>query len=535
MPRQPSKGAAMKVPHRRSFLASLLGGAVVLLGLSAPSAQALNIYVINEASNTVSAIDSHTNQIVGAPIPVGSEPLAIAITPDGSRAYVANVGSDNVSVIDTSTNRPAGPPIAVGDEPRGIAVTPDGRQVYVTNAESGTVSVIDTATNREVGNPIPIGVRPAGIAMAPDGAHAYAVNLVPRTVSVIDTRTRSVTQSVPVEETPFSIAITPDGRKLFVANTNSNTVSVINTQADPMFARPIAVGAHPEGLAVTPNEGSLYVSNFDAGTVSVIDIGAERVIGDPIGGGPTPVGIAFNPGGTRAYVVNFTPGTVSVLDVATRRTIGPPIKVGEQPANIAIGPNLAPAGAFSTLRARPGVPVGLDASASKDSDGGSIVSYAWDFGDRATGSFATPRIGHVYRALGTYQATLTVTDDEGCSTAPVLVGRVTLCKGSALAQTTKTVRVAYPGVRVRCPRQARPKGCVFKLQAVAKASPRRRAKAQSAVATARVKAGRSAIVSLKAKPAFRKKLALAKRVLVKRTLIAGGARRTVFTKLKIVQ
>ena len=295
------------------------------------------------------------------------------------------------------------------------------------------------------------------------------------------------------------------------------------------------MGARPEGLAVTPDEGSLYVSNFDAGTVSVVDIGAERVIGDPIGGGPTPVGVAFDPGGTRAYVVNFTPGTVSVLDVATRRTIGPPIKVGEHPLNIAIGPNLAPVGAFSALRARPGVPVGFDASASKDSDGGSIGSYAWDFGDRTTGSFDTPRIGHVYRAPGTYQATLAVTDDEGCSTAPVLAVRVTLCKGSALAQTTRTVRVAYPGVRVRCPRQARPRGCVFKLQAVAGASRKRKAKAQSAVATARVRAGRSAIVSLKAKPAFRRKLALATRVLVKRTLIAGGERHTVVTKLRIVQ
>ncbi|MDH5632311.1 MAG: S8 family serine peptidase [Gammaproteobacteria bacterium] len=52
----------------------------------------------------------------------------------------------------------------------------------------------------------------------------------------------------------------------------------------------------------------------------------------------------------------------------------------------------------------------FDASASTDSDG-SIVSYAWNFGDGANGSGVT--IGHSYASANSYQVSLTVTDNQG--------------------------------------------------------------------------------------------------------------------------
>ena len=55
--------------------------------------------------------------------------------------------------------------------------------------------------------------------------------------------------------------------------------------------------------------------------------------------------------------------------------------------------------------------VSFDGRSSSDPDGGSIVSWDWDFGDgnRDSGSLTT----NVYVAAGTYTAVLTVTDDEG--------------------------------------------------------------------------------------------------------------------------
>lgn len=62
----------------------------------------------------------------------------------------------------------------------------------------------------------------------------------------------------------------------------------------------------------------------------------------------------------------------------------------------------------------------FDASASS-SINGSIVSYAWNFGDGATGTGAST--SHIYGSAGLYTVTLTVTDSVGATnTASVTVG-----------------------------------------------------------------------------------------------------------------
>jgi hypothetical protein len=57
-----------------------------------------------------------------------------------------------------------------------------------------------------------------------------------------------------------------------------------------------------------------------------------------------------------------------------------------------------------------GVSGTFDASGASDPDG-SVVNYAWDFGDGTTASEAS--VSHAYGAAGEYTATVTVTDDDG--------------------------------------------------------------------------------------------------------------------------
>ncbi|MGK9146001.1 PKD domain-containing protein [Plantibacter flavus] len=85
-------------------------------------------------------------------------------------------------------------------------------------------------------------------------------------------------------------------------------------------------------------------------------------------------------------------------------------------------PNVAPVAAYSPSATN--LQVAFDASASADSDG-TIASYAWQFGDGTTGTGVTTN--HTYAAAGSYQAKLTVTDNEG-----------------AIGEVTQTIVVSAP-------------------------------------------------------------------------------------------
>jgi PKD repeat protein len=56
--------------------------------------------------------------------------------------------------------------------------------------------------------------------------------------------------------------------------------------------------------------------------------------------------------------------------------------------------------------------VAFNASGS-EANGGSIVSYAWDFGDGAGNTTSALTVKHTYAGVGGFNVTLTVTDDEG--------------------------------------------------------------------------------------------------------------------------
>jgi len=80
--------------------------------------------------------------------------------------YVTNWGG-TVSVISTATNTVVGSPIPAGSGPDALAISPDGKTLYVANW-GGTVSVISTATHTVVGSPIPVGIEPDALAISPD-------------------------------------------------------------------------------------------------------------------------------------------------------------------------------------------------------------------------------------------------------------------------------------------------------------------------------------------------------------------------------
>ncbi len=164
-----------------------------------------------------------------------------------------------------------------------------------------------------------------------------------------------------------------------------------------------------------------YTCNFD-GSASTDPDGTITSYDWSFGDGTTATGVTtahgYSIGGS--YTV-----TLTVTDNSGAKTI----------VTHTATPNLPPTASFAPSCV--GDACSFDASASSDPDG-AIASYAWIFGDGATGTGAAA--SHTYTQSGTYNVTVTVTDAQGATSstthgvtvdAPPTAAFTSACTGDA--------------------------------------------------------------------------------------------------------
>ncbi len=303
-------------------------------------------YVANVASNTVTVFDTVTSTAIGSPITVGTEPFAVAITPDGSRAYVTNNISKTVSVIDTATNSVLTTITGFGTNPDNIAISPNGKKAYVANFSDGTMSVVDLQSNTIVGSPIGVGGQPMGIVFSPDGSKVYVSNYqTTNYISVIDTATDAILNTIYL---PFvggisntcvnASAITPDGRFIYSALITSPTgVTIVDTLTETFVGLiPMPVGFILGGVIVSLDGTKVYATDQSIGQVGVINTTThlvETVITVPDRG----FGIVNALDGSAVFKTNVaSPGSVTAINTTTNMTFGPAVTTDNAPIGIAL-------------------------------------------------------------------------------------------------------------------------------------------------------------------------------------------------------
>jgi PKD repeat protein len=165
-------------------------------------------------------------------------------------------------------------------------------------------------------------------------------------------------------------------------------------------------------FGVYPSQGALYVQEGQQwrgpfGSYAVGDRVRVEVRSSP-------ASVKYYRNGIVFYTSTLTPTWPMIVfaKISTlNATVSNAVVAANFPANQA--PTANPGGPYS---GRAGEPVVLSGSGSSDPDG-SVSSYAWNFGDSGSGAGVSPV--HVYASPGTYTAQLTVTDDEGLSSAAV--------------------------------------------------------------------------------------------------------------------
>ena len=131
-------------------------------------------------------------------------------------------------------------------------------------------------------------------------------------------------------------------------------------------------------------------------------------------GDASPISTAANPSHLYAAQGVYTSTLTVTDDDGATATAGVVVNVGP--------PNVVPTVAAVATPAFGKVPLAVNFSSAGTIDpDGSIVSYAWNFGDASLTSNAI-NPSHTYSSVGSFTATLTVTDDDGATaTLPVSV------------------------------------------------------------------------------------------------------------------
>jgi len=285
--------------------ATLLALPGVSLGVAATDGVAV---VTLPDSGAVIAV-SLPSLALSAPLAVGTDPEAVAISSDGTRAYVANTGSLTISVIDVAawqviaTYPVPQDPGTAPDAPSGIAVSPDGSRLFVATL-SGWLDVLDAATGAPdtalsvLPDPMDVAVAPGGacvvvltyhgdatvvnvtdahrvsgaslgsgfyygVALAPGDTLGYAAShggLVP-----FDLRTAAPLGTIlPLTRADYA-RMTPDGRLVAITGEYRDSLGrqwTGLTMVDPVVAYPAAhfVGSSGGRVAITPSGSTVLVT-----------------------------------------------------------------------------------------------------------------------------------------------------------------------------------------------------------------------------------------------------------------------------------
>lgn len=313
------------------------------------------LYVTNRDDATVSVIDRATNQVirvvdlVAAGFPAGSQPLSVAVEPDGSHWYVALAGADVVAKFDrdnqlvgqadfvapgpmvvhpeqdllyvsretTVTN----PPLSIGridrgsmavteipvlfPRPHAIALDPSGEQVLVGSYGQNAVTRVSVATDSAavmvldgVAHPTTYGMLHSVVSDAGSDASSRMITSAALTNSLLvfdvsDPDSVAFVDALPLNADPTQPVFLPGGTVAYVPSTATNTVARVTI--DPLAVERVILGegiSAPTGTSISADGRYVYVANRN-----------------PAGPG------AYEP--RHAFLSGTQTGTVVVIDTTT--------------------------------------------------------------------------------------------------------------------------------------------------------------------------------------------------------------------------
>ncbi len=307
--------------------------ATLLAGASGAGAEpGHRVYVTNEQGNTVSVIDTRTNQVEKT-IEVGKRPRGIGLAPDGSELYVAVSAENAIAVLDPATLE-VKRKFASGDDPETFAVHPNGN-IYISNEDDAKASVFDPKSGKLIAE-IQVGLEPEGVAISADGTRVIVTSESTNMLHVIGVPEHEVVANILVGARPRAATFSRDGKFAYATSEISGEVKRVDMATHEIVARkPLGDdSAKPKDVLLSPDEKTLYVAGGRANQIFVMDpLTLDIRKGVPVG--KRVWGLALNKDGSRLYTTDGASDQVSIIDTAKQEVIAT-VPVGKAPWGVVV-------------------------------------------------------------------------------------------------------------------------------------------------------------------------------------------------------
>ena len=240
----------------------------------------------------------------------GDGAVEVALSPDDKFAFVTLENSAAMMVfnLQSALINGFGPSdvvgkIPLGEQPIGMAISPDHRWLYAASRlrdgapdpSEGTISVIDLARAETAPSPAAIvstvtaGCSPVRIITSPDGSQVWVTSRDSDTVlgfsaaAMRSNPSHALIARVGVGASPIGLAMIRDGSRILVADSNLNgtgnggtSVSVVSTSAavarGHALLGQISTGLLPREFSLAPDGKTALVTNNGSGQVQAIDL-----------------------------------------------------------------------------------------------------------------------------------------------------------------------------------------------------------------------------------------------------------------------
>ncbi len=209
------------------------------------------IYFTAESSRAIARYDPKTDKVDWIMGTGQNASHMIVGSKDERRFYTANIAANNVTMFELQSIPPARSQITqipVGKQPEAIDLSPNGKEVWVGLNGDAAIDIVDTASKKVSGR-VKLGARPYRVRFDQSGTRVFSTLPSTKEIVVTDASTRNEIKRIKLKNVPLGIIFSKNNKYAFITTIQQNGVIKLDLERLEVVGR-ADIGNGPDGVEI---------------------------------------------------------------------------------------------------------------------------------------------------------------------------------------------------------------------------------------------------------------------------------------------